>query len=230
MSMLAAIDIPLWIQIFVVTGILLVIFVVPLRILWEMTKGGRERRQKVEQFADRLRERFDEVEIKRSLFGTDVLRFKHEGRPVAILLPEPEEILLRLEVKIQPKFPCVIRTKSGIVWPFACEGAQLLSRVPIHEPVLDDAVLVYSTSVFGGFLREMAQDSLRATGKPAGLTESIVVLRRSPGVRSFRLMMSESGGFRVRFRLRTEDLLYRPDELEAVIHHTMALYDALVLY
>ncbi|GEM_PF-6894564 len=229
LKMIAAIDVPLWIQIFVITGIILILFVVPIRILWEMTKGGRDRRKRIEDFAGRLRERFDEVETKRSVFGTDVIRFKHEGRSVSISLPEKDEVVVRLEVPSPPKFPCVIRTKSGIAWPFALEGIRLLPRIRIYDALLDDAVLIHSTRPFGDYLRELALAAVPPKGKPAGIAENIIVLRRAPGLRWFRLMMSEGGGFRVRFRLRAEDLLYRPDELESVVHHATALYDSLVI-
>jgi hypothetical protein len=41
--------------------------------------------------------------------------------------------------------------------------------------------------------------------------------------------MSPSGGFRLSFLLRADDLLYRADELEAAVHHAFRLYDFLVL-
>lgn len=223
-------DIPVWIQLFVITGIILVIFVVPIRILWEMTRGSRDRKRRIEELADRLRERFNEVEIQRSLFGADRVRFKHEGRVVSMHLLEDDEVLFRLEPKISPKFPCVIKTKGGIVWPIAWEGMRPLSRIPIHDPLLDDAVLIYTTPIFGGYLREAALAGIPLQGKPKGITESIIVLRRMPGVRRFRLMMSEDEGFRILFRLRTHDLVHRPDEVESAIHHLFALYDALVMY
>jgi hypothetical protein len=223
-------DIPLWIQIFVVAGIVLIIFVVPIRILWEMTRGARDRKRRVQEFADRLREKFAGVEIKKSVLGPDKIAFKHEDRKLTMQFPEDDEVLLSFDVNIAPKFPLVIKTKGGIEWPVAWEGFRCLGRIRIYDPVLDDYVLIYSTPLFGAYLREAAQAAIPLQGKPKGITESIVILRRVPGVRKFRLTMSESRGFRIWFRLRTQDLVYRPDELEAVIHHAGRLYDALVLY
>lgn len=223
-------DVPVWIQVFVIAGIALIVVAVPVRMIWEATRGSRDRRRKVDAFADRLRERFREVSVARSLFGSDRIRFKHKDRPITLFFPDEDEILVRLEVNISPKFPCVIRTKGGIEWPLAFEAMRPLRRIRTYESVLDDSVLIYSTPLFGAFLREAALDGIPREGKPKGVAESLVVLRRTPGVRWFRLMMSEPGGFRILFRMRTEDLMYRPDELEAVVHHAAQLYDALVLY
>lgn len=224
------IDVPIWIQIFVITGIVLIVIAVPIRILWELTRGGRERRKKIHDIADRLRERFREVSLTRTPFGADRIRFKLDGRPVTLFFPDEDELLLRLDVKIAPKFPCVIRSKGGMEWPVAFEGMRFLRRIRTFDPLLDDAVIIYSTSLFGAYVRELARDQIGLEGKPKGIAESLIVLNRTPGLRRFRLLMSELGGFRLHLHLRTEDLRYRPDEMEAVVHHALRLYDALVLY
>jgi hypothetical protein len=223
-------EIPHWIQYFVVGGIALVIILVPLKIFWEMSRGTRERRRKLHEFADRLRERFNEVQVAWSILGVHRIRFKHEGRKVSVILPDDDELVVRLEENISPKFPCVIKTKGCIEWPWAFVGLRPLGRIKIFDSLLDESVLIYSTPVFGGYLREMALDAVSLEGGPKGITESIIILRKTPGVRRFRLSMSESTGFRVGFKMRTEDLRFRPDELEAVVHHALKLYDAMVLY
>ncbi|HVE42598.1 MAG TPA: hypothetical protein VNM14_22150, partial [Planctomycetota bacterium] len=63
------IEIPHWVQVFVLVGIALVVIIVPIRILYEMTKDTRERNRRFKDLADRLGERFGGVEARRSVFG-----------------------------------------------------------------------------------------------------------------------------------------------------------------
>jgi hypothetical protein len=72
-------------------------------------------------------------------------------------------------------------------------------------------------------------DGIPAEGKPTGLAESLIILRKMPGVRRFELRMSPSGGFRLAFKLRADDLLYRAEELESAVHHAFQIYDLMVL-
>jgi hypothetical protein len=101
--------------------------------------------------------------------------------------------------------------------------------VRTHDPLIDDTLAIYASEPFGAYLRELALDGIPAQGKPTGLAESLVVLRRLPGVRHFEFRMSPASGFRLTFLLRADDLLYRPDDLEAAVHHAFRLYDLLVL-
>lgn len=224
-------EIPHGIQVFVLLGIALVVIVVPIRILYEMTKDSRERSKRFSDLADRLKEKFGGVESHRTMFGMSRIEFKHEGRPATVYQPSDEEILIELEPKVEPKFNLIARTKGSLTPPTAMmwESFRLLPRILTNDPLIDDSIALYATPIFGNYIREAALDGIPAEGKPTGLAESLVILRGMPGVKSFELRMSPSSGFRVSFRLRSDDMLYRPEELESAVHHAFQLYDLLVL-
>ncbi len=226
------IDIPPWIQTFVLVGIAVVVMAVPIKVLYEMTKGSRDRTRRMQDLADRLRERFGNVAFERGLLGPHRIRFTYEGRPATVVQPDDDEIAIRLEPKVAPKFHAVVRTRGRISWPFTVlwESLRPLRRIRTFDPLIDESIEIFATSVFGGYLRELALDGIPAQGKPTGLAESLIVLRRAPGVRRFELRMSPVAGFRLWFQLRADDLVYRPDEMESAIHHAFRLYDLLVMY
>jgi len=226
------IDVPHWIQVFVLVGIALVVIVVPIRILYEMTKDSRERSRRFQDLADRLREKFGGVEAHRTVFGMSRIEFKHNGRTVTVYQPADDEIMIQLEPRIEPKFHVIARTLGPFSGGFTImwESFRVLPRIMTHDPLIDEAIAIYATPIIGGYLREAAIDGIPAEGKPTGLAESLVILRKMPGVRRFELRMSPSAGFRLSFRLRNEDMLYRPEELESAIHHAFQLYDILVAY
>ncbi len=226
------IEIPHWIQIFVLVGIALVVVVVPVKILYEMTKDSRDRSKRFHDLTDRLRERFGGVESHRSMFGPPRIQIKHEGRPATVYPSADDEILISLEPQVSPKFHVIARTRGALTPRFAMmwESMKLLPRVVTHDPLIDDSIALYASPAFASYLREATLDGIPAEGKPTGLAESLVILRKLPGVRRFELRMSPSTGFRILFKLRADDLLYRPEELESAVHHAFALYDALVMY
>lgn len=225
-------QIPDWIQMFVLVGIGALVIVIPLKVLYDMTKGARERTRKLEELAARLKERFGEVKFERGLLGPHRLEVKLEGRSATLFQPDPDVVVLRLEPKVAPKFHAIVRTRGAFEWPWAfmAESFRLLRRVRTSDPLIDESILIYATPVFGNYFRELALDGIPLEGKPTGLAESLIVLRRTPGVKEFEFRMSPAGGFRLAFRLRTDDLLFRPDEMEAAVHHAFRLYDLLVLY
>jgi hypothetical protein len=225
------IEIPHGIQVFVLIGIALVVVVVPIRILYEMTKDSRDRSKRFQDLADRLKEKFSAVEAHRTIFGMSRIEFKHDGRPASVYQPGDDEILIQLEPKIEPKFHLIARTRGALAPPIAMmwESFRILPRILTQDPLIDDMIALYATPVFGSYLREAALDGIPAEGKPTGLAESLVILRKMPGVRRFELRMSPAAGFRVSFRLRADDLLHRPEELESAVHHIFQLYDLLVL-
>ena len=223
--------IPDWIQTFVLVGIGLVILVVPIKVFYEMTKGRRERTRRFQEMADRLKERFGAVQFDRGILGPHRVHFTCDNRPVTMVQPDVDELAVRLEPKVMPRSHVLIRTRGMVAWPFTIlwESLRFLPRLRIQDPLIDDSIDLYASSVFGGYLRELALEGASTEGKPSGIAESLVVLNRLPGVKKFECSMSPSGGFRIWFRLRSEDLLFRPDELEAAIHHAFQIYDALVL-
>lgn len=226
------IEIPHWVQLFVLVGIALVVIVVPIRILYEMTKDSRDRSRRFKDLADRLKERFGGIEVQRTLFGMSRIRFTHEGRPALVVQPAEDEILIQLEPQVEPKFHVIARTRGTLVPPVAVvwESFRVLPRILTHDPLIDESIALYASPTFGNYLREAALDGLPAEGKPTGLAESLVILRKMPGVRRFELRMSPAGGFRLSFKLRADDLIYRPEELESAVYHAFRLYDLLVLY
>jgi hypothetical protein len=225
------IEIPHWIQVFVLIGIALVVIVVPIRILYEMTKDTRDRSKRFQELADRLKEKFGAVDAHRTIFGMSRIEFRHDGRPAAVYQPSDDEILIELEPKIEPKFHLIARTRGSVTPPAAMmwESFRLLPRILTHDPLIDNTIALYATPIFGSYIRDAALDGIPAEGKPTGLAESLVILRGMPGVQRFELRMSPSAGFRVSFRLRSDDMLYRPEELESAVHHAFQLYDLLVL-
>lgn len=225
------IEIPNWVQAFVLVGMALVVIIVPIKIVWEMTKGARDRGRKADGLAARLKERFGGVRMEGGFLGPQRIRFSYEGRPALVFQPEPDELVIRLEPKVAPKFHAILRTRGSLSLSFAVlwESLRVLTRHRTFDPLIDESIDLYASGTFGAYLRELALDGLPAGGKPSGLAESLIVLRRTPGARKFEVRMSPSGGFRLRFLLRTDDLLFRPDELEAAVHHAFRLYDLLVL-
>ncbi len=225
------IEIPNWIQTFVLLGIGLVILVVPLKVFWEMTKGARDRMRRSDDLAARLKERFGGVRTEGGFLGPQRIGLTCEGRAATVFQPEPDELVIRLDPKVAPKFHAILRTRGSVSLRFAVlwESLRVLRRHRTYDPMIDEAVDLYASRSFGPYLRELALDGLPAGGKPSGLAESLIVLRRMPGTRKFEVRMSPTGGFRLRFLLRAEDLLHRPDELEAAVHHAFRLYDLLVL-
>src|SRR4029453_14752171 len=99
-------------------GIALVVIIVPIRILYEMTKDSRERNQRFKDLADRLKERFGGAEAHRTvfrlpaapLFAPPRSPFPPKAPPATIFQPADDEIMIHLEPKVQPKFDVIIRT------------------------------------------------------------------------------------------------------------------------
>lgn len=226
------IEIPGWVQTFVLVGIVFVIVAIPIKVLYEMTKGARDRSQRLGDLADRLRERFGAVRVEGGFLSPRRIHFTLDGRPASVVRAADDEIAVRLEPKVAPKFHAIVRTRGRLEGSIAVmwESFRILRRVRTFDPLIDESIAIYATPVFGGYFRELAIDGIPAQGKPTGLAESLIVLRRAPGVRRFELRMSPSAGFRVVFKLRTEDLVFRPDELESAIHHSFRLHDLLVMY
>jgi hypothetical protein len=220
--------IPHWIQVFVLAGIAALTVLVPLKVLSEMTRSSRDRTRKAKDLAERLRERVGEAVYEGGFLVPPRIRVKHDGRKAVLIPDDEDELRILVEAPIAPPFPLVVRTKGALVLPFAVEGWRLLPRLRTFDPTLDDSLAVYADGAFGAYVRDLALDGLPAGGKPNGLAESLIVLRRVPGVWAFELRLSPSGGLRLRFELRSADLLHRPDELEAVLHHAFSIYDRLV--
>jgi len=156
------IDVPHWVQVFVLVGIALVVIVVPIRILYEMTKDSRDRNRRFQDLADRLREKFGGVEAHRTIFGMSRIEFKHEGRPATVYQPADDEIMIQLEPRIEPKFHVIARTLGPLSPGFAVmwESFRILPRIMTFDPLIDDSIAIYATPIIGGYLREAAIDGI----------------------------------------------------------------------
>jgi hypothetical protein len=170
------------------------------------------------------------VRVRRGILGPTCIDFKHEGRALSLVVYDEKALVVRLTENVAPKFPCVITTQRRFLFPWALVGLRLLPRVRTFDPLVDEAVALYATPVFASYLRELILDAINLEGKPSGVAESFIVLRRLAGVRRFRLSTAPEGAMTMRLALRTEDVLHRPEELESIVHHMGELYDRFVKY
>src|SRR5262245_25571680 len=131
--------VPEWIQYFVLAGIGLVVIAVPLRIIWAATRGLRKHNDKMDEFADRLRERFNEVQVKRAIIGPTCVHFKHENRKATVTVHGDEDIVVRLDESISAKFPVVVKTQRRFLLPWALVGLRVLPRIRTFDALVDDA-------------------------------------------------------------------------------------------
>jgi len=216
---------------FFLGGVLLLVLLVPLRVLWDATRDSRERREKNRATADRLKECLAGVEFLPGRLGRDRIRFRSEEGAFTLTLVSSKMLRLRIDGDIAPKFHVWIgtRTAGWRRWKFLGESCRILRRFPTHDPLLDRDVSIYATPAFGAYLRELALEGIPLEGKPAGIAESLLVISKLPGTRRFRITMSPRKGMRLHLRLRTEDVFFRPDEMETAAHHLGQLYRALVL-
>lgn len=228
---LPGIGIPVWIQVFVLGGIALLLVVVPLRVLWEMTRRTRERARRLRELADRLRGHLQGVRLEGGFPGGHRIRAAHEGRPLTLALPSPSELRLRLEADRVPASSLIIRTRGRWNWPWTILWAppRWLHRARTGDPLVDETLAVYASPTLGSWIRELALSRTDSTSRPSPLVESLVILRRLPGVERMELRISPAGGFLLRLRLRSEDLLYRPEDLESAAHHAFRLFDLLAM-
>ncbi|HXG60939.1 MAG TPA: hypothetical protein VNO22_06185 [Planctomycetota bacterium] len=222
-------EIPDGIETFVLVGIGLVILAVPVRVVYEMTRGSRDRTRRLRDLADRLRGRFDSVRMESTFLGPPHLRLVHEGRPAVLFLPAEDAVAVRLDPGPDPIVRAIFRSRRPVrpPWAFAAEGWRVLGRVPSAEPLVDEAADIYADAAAAATIRELLTDGAPESAAPSPLVESLVVLSRLPGVRDFRLKISPRGDSRALFRLRTEDLIHRPDEMESAVHHAFRLHDLL---
>ncbi len=221
------IDIPGWIQAFVLGGIALLMVVVPVRVVWGMTSKSRRLRRDLQELAARLKGRFEGARVEGRFPAPPRIYASYEGRPVAVTRPRSDEIALSINPGTGAIAHAVIRTAGRIRPPFSImwESLRILRRRRLLDPLVDDALDAYATPAFGMLLGELALDGAGGRAKPSALVESLAVLRRLPGVKWWEIRMSPSGGFRLRLRLRSDDLLYRPEDLESAAHHAFRLHD-----
>lgn len=228
---LPGVGIPGWIQLFVLGGIALLLIVVPARVLWGMTRRSRERARRLRDLAERLCGHLQDVRLEGGIPAAPRIRATHEGRPLTLTLPSPYELRLRLEPGRSPAARLILRTRGRWDWPWAVQWVppRWLRRARTGDPLVDETLVIYASPALGSWIRELALRESDPRGNPSALVESLVVLRRLPGVAKMELRISPSGGFLLRLRLRSEDLLYRPEDLESAAHHAFRLFDLLAM-
>src|SRR5262245_29633124 len=82
------VDLPAWLPWFLIGGVGIVLVGVPLKVMYDATRSGRDRGRKIDSFIDRLRERFAEVAAVRLPFRPIRVTFKHEGRRFVMLISD----------------------------------------------------------------------------------------------------------------------------------------------
>lgn len=199
------IEIPRWIQGVMLAAMLLVVVGVPLRVIWEMRRDARGRRRLLEGLADRLGARMEGGWVA----------FTAEQRPARLRAESERELELRVDEAISPKVP--FRACSGR-WgpPWIVPGC---SRVRLGDPMADREWRIWTTRGFGALLQDVV---LQPTPEP--LVESLAVLRGIPGVKRVDLSLSPDSGLRLRLSLAGSDLIYRPDLVEAALHHACRIH------
>lgn len=224
---MSGVQIPTWIQIFVLAGIGLVILAVPLRVFWGATRKTRERLRRSGDFVERLRERFSDVKSHPGILGPATVSFTHRDRKVVASLPSEKTLVVRLDDPSRASLPIVLCTNSGLRTPWTLAGLRFLPRIHTADPLIDEGIAVYASPVLGAFLMDLIARPEEAAGGEGSIAESLVVLRKLPGVKSFRLVAGPDHPTTIRLRLRAEDMIHRPDELESLVHHLQALHDRL---
>lgn len=208
---------------------LVFLLVLPIKLLWSTLRKRRKASEKMRECANRLPEKFNEVKVGGFFTGAKKIRMKFKDRPLSLTQTGENEVTLRIESDGIPACPLLIKTRGRFLWAWTFFEWEFLPRIVTNEPLLDEGFLLYAPPYFGEYLRERAHVETSTEGDPKGMTESLVVLRRLAGVRSFILRLSRRGGFRIVFRLRNDDLLYRPEELESAAHHAIQILDELAM-
>jgi hypothetical protein len=211
---------------FFVISILLVLVSIPATLLWRAIKSSRESDDRLGRLAERLREKFGEVSPRRPFFGPPVVSFKVEGRKAHLQIVDPKRLRLLVEESPSVPLPVVIRSKGWSLWP----AGGFLQRLTTNDPLIDDGVEIYAASTFAGFLSDRFLDGAGGEVGRSELTDSLFVLKGVSGVKGFEFRFAPNVGTSADLRLKTEDLFYRVDELESLIHHLHLLHGRFANY
>jgi len=209
-----------------IAGMLLLFVLLPIRILISAARRARDRAERLEQLARRMREKFSGVSIHRLVLRNPEIRFTVEGRKASL---EPDDFKrLRLRLEEHPPVPLavMIRSKRWPAWP---AGASL-DRVPTGDPLVDPSIEIYANTSLAGFLRDRFLDSVGEGAPSSDLIDSLLVLKSLPGVKRFDFRFIPDRGVSADLKLKTEDMFYRMEDLEALIHHLHQLHDHFAHY
>lgn len=207
-------------------SILILLVTVPAGILLRAIRASRENEERASRLATRLREKFSEIIPKRRLFGPPQIAFKTEGRQAHLEVVDARRLRLRLEESPGVPLPVVIRSRGWSLWP----AGGFLQRVSANDPLIDDSMEIYAGSTFAGFLSDRLLDGLDGETSRSELSDSLFVLKGLSGVKRFEFRFAPDLGVGADLRLKTEDLFYRVDELESLLHHLHLLHDRFASY
>ncbi len=193
------------------------------RLAWRWFRRRSEHRSRADHVAVRLREVFREVSPRRGL-GAPAIDFKDKGRACRLVLHSARKLSVEMEIQPDVPLPVVIRSRKWLkIWP-VLHGLEALERVVLADAVVDDQVELYANGMFAAFIQDRVMEQVPLDGPPTGLGESLLVLSATPGVRSYEVRFEPGGRDRLHLKLRTEDLLYRPEDLESLLHHVANLH------
>jgi hypothetical protein len=207
-------------------SILLLLVTVPAGLLWRAIRASRQSDERISRLATRMREKFGEVTPRRPFFGPPQIAFKVEGRQAHLEIVDARRLRLRIEESPGVPLPVVIRSRGWSLW--ATGGS--LQRLSTNDPVIDDAVEIYAATTFAGFLADRFLDGAGGETSRSELGDSLIVLKNVSGVKGFEFRFAPDLGVGADLRLKTEDLFYRVDELESLIHHLHLLHERFANY
>ena len=207
-------------------SILALLITIPASLLWRAIKASQESDDRVSRLATRMREKFGEVTPRRPFFGPPQIAFKVEGRQAHLEIVDKRRIRLRVEESPSVPLPVLIRSKGWSLWP----AGGSLQRLATHDPSVDDSMEVYAATSFAGFLADRFLDGVDGETSRTELGDSLIVLKSISGVKAFEFRFAPDVGVGADLRLKTEDLFYRVDELESLLHHLHQLHERFANY
>ena len=221
---------PAWVEWSLWAALGLLVVGIPLRLLWRLASKRRADRARLDHVSVRLRDVFNEVAPRRRWLGSPTVDFKHKGRACKLVIHSVKKVDLEVDATPGVPLPVVVRTRRWIqLWP-VLHGLESLDQIRTGDPLIDDVLEVHANGIFAAFLQDRLLEQIPIDGPPTGLSESLLVLNSSPGVRKFVLRLFPGKPVSLRMKLRTEDLLFRPEDLEGLIHHIDNLHDVIVNY
>ena len=207
-------------------SLLLLLITVPATILWRAIKASRETDERLRRMADRMREKFGEVTPRRLFFGPPQISFKVEGRAAHLEIVDAKRLRLRIEESPGVPLPVMIRSRGWSL--FSLRGS--MQRIATNDPVIDDTMEIFAGETFAGFLADRFLDGAAGETGRTDLGDSLIVLKSLPGVKGYEFRFAPDVGVGADLRLKTEDLFYRVEELESLIHHLHLLHQRFANY
>jgi hypothetical protein len=207
-------------------SVLTLLVTIPAGILWRAIKASRETDDRLRRLADRMREKFGEVAPKRPFFGPPQVSFKVDGRKALLEITDPRRMRIRVEESPGVPLPVLIRSRGWSLWPVG----GTLQRIPTGDALIDEGVEIYAGSTFAGFISDRFLDGGEGEASRSEFADSLIVLKGLSGVKSFEFRFAPDEGVGADLRLKTEDLFYRVDELESLLHHLHELHGRFANY